>query len=166
MDVVTSLHQDSIHGFIDPIDTETPGQEPQRICTRNLPCLQQGCMICSTPTYHVRNLGVALNSNYAPTSPINPARPPPIDHPILLLTTIQQNDIDELTNINHLYKHTMKSNIDCLLYDRSNLCATRQTAMNLLNSHITTFTPLPTSPPNSQVHAHSKSTTICQFQAS
>ena len=100
-------------------------------------------MICSTPTNQVRNLDVALNSDYAPTSPINPTRPLLIDHPIVLLTStfqlaIQQNDINELTNVNHLYNHTMKFNIDCLLYDRTDLYAARQTPMNLLNTHIAT----------------------------
>ena len=47
MDVVRSLQQDPINaGVIDPFNTKTPHQEPQKTCTRNLPCLQQGC----TPT--------------------------------------------------------------------------------------------------------------------
>ena len=50
MDVVTSLQPDPINGVVNPFNTKTPLQEPQKTCTRNLPCLQQGCMICSTPT--------------------------------------------------------------------------------------------------------------------
>ena len=167
MDVVTSLHQDSIHRVIDNIDTETPHQEPQRTCTRNSPCLQQGCMICSTLINHVRNLDVALNgsnaslithicnldgalngrnaslithirnldvtfnsSNALPNSlTIADCPPLSVDHPILLLTTvfqlaIQENDIDELTAINHLYLQNLGSYMELLLYDCSDLCAT------------------------------------------
>ena len=98
-------------------------------------------MICSSPNTHIRNLDVALNgSNASPTSLTIADHPqPPIDHPVLLLTTafqlaIQKNDIDELTAINHLYIQTLGSNLDFWLYDRSNLHATQQTAINLLNS--------------------------------
>ena len=158
MDVVTSLHQDSIHRVIDNIDTID--QEPQRTCTRNSPCLQQGCMICSTPINHVPNLDGALNSSNAPpTSLTTPDRPqPPINHPILTLTAaflnaIQENNIFELTTINHLYNQSLKSNLDFLLNDRSNLRAAHNTAMQLLNSHIGAFTPLPASPPNGLIQS-------------
>ena len=45
---------------------------------------------------------------------------------MLLLTTafklsIQENDINELTAINHLYNQTLKSNLDFILNDRFNL---------------------------------------------
>ena len=92
---------------------------------------------------------MALNSNHAPqTSPTTTTCLPPIDHAILLHTAaFQENDINELTSINHLYNQTLKSNLDFLLYDRSDLRATWQIAMNILNSHIAASTPLPTSPP-------------------
>jgi len=73
MDVITSLQQDPIHGIIDSMNTETPRQESQKTCTRYLPCLQQGCMICSVSINHIHNLDLALNSSNAPpTSPTDP----------------------------------------------------------------------------------------------
>ena len=160
MDVVTSLHQDSIHGVINPIDAETPHQEPQRTCTRNLSCLQQGCMICSTLINHVRNLDMAMNNSNAPQTSLTTANSPqlPINHLILTLTTalqdaIQENDIIELTAIDHLYRQTLKDNLDFFLYDRSNLRAAHVTVKQLLASHITASTPLPDSPHNSLIHS-------------
>ena len=84
MDPITHLHQDPLHG-----DTsETPLQEPQRACPRNSPCQLQGCMICCTPTNHIRNLDKALNSSdtfrTSPTT-IDLSQPPP-NHTILILT--------------------------------------------------------------------------------
>ena len=150
MDIVTSLHQDSIHGVIDPTDTETPCQESQRTCTRNSPCLQQGCMICSTLINHIGNLDVALNSSIAPpTSPTTPDCPqPPINHPILtliatFLDAIQQNNMVKLTTFDCLYRQSLQSNLDFLLYDRLNLQATHNTALQLLDSHIAASTSLP-----------------------
>ena len=71
MDVVHSLRPDSIHGETDHPAAETPRQDPQRLCTRNWPCLQQGCMICNTSINQVHNLDVALNgSNASPTTHI------------------------------------------------------------------------------------------------
>ena len=124
-------------------------------------------MICNTTITHVLNLDVALNSDHGPqTSLITATCLPPTNHAILLLPAtfqlaIQENYIDEITSINYLYNQTLKSNLDFILYDYSDLRATRQIAMNLLNSHIATSTPLPTSPPD----CPSCSTTICQFQA-
>ena len=45
------------------INNEPPRQDPQKPCTRNSPCLQQGCLICSTPINHVRNLDVSLTNH-------------------------------------------------------------------------------------------------------
>ena len=78
---------------------------------------------------------------------------------ILLLTAtfqlaIQENNTEEITSINHLYNQNLKSNLDFILYDHSDLRATRHIAMNLRNSHIATSTPLPTSSPNGRVPAH------------
>ena len=118
MDPTSNLHQDSIlQGFIKDINTETPRQDPQKTCTRNSPCLQQGCLTCSTPTNHVcnldlsptnhvRNLDVALNSINGPpnsatslTSPTAAELPqPPTNHIISLLTTAYQLTIQD-------YKH-------------------------------------------------------------
>ena len=168
MDVVTSFHQDSIHGDINHIDTETPRQEPQWMCTRNSPCLQQGFMICSTLINHVCNLDMALNSDHASqTSLITAACPLPTSHAILFLTfafqlAIQKNNTEE---INHLYNQNLKSNLDFILYDRSDLGATQQIAMNLLNSHIATSTPLPNSPPNGWVPAHPAPPPSASFKA-
>ena len=149
MDVVDSLRPDSILEETNHLEAETPRQDPQRTCTRNLPCLQWGCMICNTPINHVRNLDLALNTDHGPqASPIPTDRQPPPNHTILFLTTsfqlaIQENDIAEITAINKLYSQTLKSNLDFILYDRSNLRAIQQTALNLLNSHVAASTPLP-----------------------
>ena len=150
MDVITSLHQDSIHGVIDPICT----------CTRNSPGLQQGCMICSTPINYVSNLDMAMNSSNAPpTSSTTADHPqPPINHLILTLTAglqdaIQENDIIKLIIIDHLYRQTLKDNLDFFLYDRSNLRAAHVTVKQLLASHITASTPLPDSLHNSLIHS-------------
>ena len=109
MDITTSLHQDSIHGVIDQ-DPKTPHQDPQKTCTRNSPCLQQGCMICSSPTTRIRNLNVALKaSNASPISTTSANRPQPlINHHILTLTAmfqdaIQEQDIFKLTTANNQY---------------------------------------------------------------
>ena len=56
MDLVKSLQQEFIHGVSEPTNTETPLQELQETCTRNSPCLQQGCLICGTLIEHIRNL--------------------------------------------------------------------------------------------------------------
>ena len=72
MDVLDSLRPDSILGDSDQLSTETPRQDPQRLCTRNSPCHQRGCMICITPINHVRNLDMALNGSNA--SPITHTR--------------------------------------------------------------------------------------------
>ena len=79
MDIASSLHQDSTHGVTD-LDPETSCQDPQKTCTRNSPCLQQECMICSTPNNHILNLDVTLNSsNATPTSPTTADSPQPPD---------------------------------------------------------------------------------------
>ena len=123
------------------------------------------------PINHVCNLDVALNSNHGPQIlPITPDDLSPANHAILFLTAafkhpIQENNIVEITAINKLYAQTLKSNLDFILYDRSNLCATQQIAMNILNSHVAASTPLPTSPPKGRATAPPVPTTIYQFQA-
>ena len=61
--------------------------------------------------------------------------------------------MDELKPLNESYLQSMKSNPEFRLYDRSELLATRQIALDILNSHIATSIPSPESPPNGQVPA-------------
>ena len=147
MDIPSSLHQDSIHGVTD-LDPETPYQDPKKTCTRNSPCLQQGCMICSTPNNHIRNLNVAMNgSNASPTSPATSDRPqPPINHPILILTTrfqdaIQENDIFELTYVD--YQYTKPWNLTWISY-----CMTAPTSMPPTKLPCKSLTHMPTHAPH------------------
>ena len=124
-------------------------------------------MICNTPINHIRNLDVALNSDHGPqTSPITADRPMPIDHAIVLLTkafqfAIQDNAMDELKSLNDSY---LQSNLEFLLYDRSELLATRQIALNILNSHVAASNPLPTSPPKGQAPAAPVPPTSASFK--
>ena len=145
------LHQDNTLGATNT----TPHQEHQKTCIRKSPCQSQGCTFCHAQTSHIRNLDADLDSSNASSTPpttINLPRPP-ANHPILLLTSafhkaIQTNNVHELEVIDHLYKNTMKSNLDFLIYDCSNLIDLHLTAINLLDSHTTANTPLPPSPPN------------------
>jgi len=63
MNTATPFHQDP-----HDLPPETPHQEVQR-CTRNNPCRMQGCMICPTPTNHVRNLDEELNIDESSSTP-------------------------------------------------------------------------------------------------
>ena len=142
------LHQDNTLGATNT----TPHQEHKKTCTRKSPCQSQGCTYCHTPTSHIRNLDANLDSSNASLTPpttINLHRPP-ADQPILLLTSafhnaIQTNNVYELEEIDHLYKNTMKSNLDFLRYDRSDLFDLHLTAVNLLDSHTAANTLLPPS---------------------
>ena len=51
--------QDSATGVANK--PETPLLEIQKTCLRNSPCMQQGCLTCSTPTNHIRDLSDALD---------------------------------------------------------------------------------------------------------
>ena len=158
VDVVQSLQQDTIHGDI----TETPGQEPQKTCDRNSPCLLQGCMIGSTPTNHVRNQDVDLsNRNANPTSPNSVDLPqPPTNHTILFITSASKLAIrpgdqnpgtispqpyvhpnHENQKFDHMFILNRKSNLDLSLYDCSNLHETRRTA--IINSFRSSNIPVP-----------------------
>ena len=103
MDAVDSLRPDSILGDSEQLSTETPRQDPQRSCTRTTTCHQQGCMICVTPTNHVRNLDQALNNNNNPrTLPIA------ADHTIVNLTNcfrivLQEKTLNEIQPLNEFY---------------------------------------------------------------
>ena len=151
------LHQDNTLG----VTNTTPHQERQKTCTRKSPCYLQGCTFCHAPTSHVRNLDVDLNSSDASSTPtISLQLPrPPADHPIISLTlafhnAIQRNDVNEIEDLNSLYRNTLTSNLDFSRYDRSDLNDLRMTALNILNAHTATNTPLPPSPPNGRVTNH------------
>ena len=126
MDVVNSLRPDSILRETDDLVPETPSENVHQKFA--LP--SQGCMICITPINHVPNLDMALDNDHdTGTSPITTNCSPPANHAILLLTdafqrAIQENDIAKITAINELYNQTLKSNLDFILYDRSDLRAT------------------------------------------
>ena len=168
MDTATNLHQDIIlHGVIEinpEVNTETPHQDSQTTCTRNSPCLQQGCLICSTPTNHVRdldvsptnhvrNLNVSLNNiNEQPnsantiTSPPAAKPKPPSDHPIVRLTVtlqeaIQENDMLELECLIELSALAFSSDPEFATYDRSALRTARNHAKQIFYSYSATLAP-------------------------
>ena len=154
MNPTTPLHEDTL---ID-LPPETPHQEAQR-CTRNNPCRMQGCMICPTPTNHVRNLDEELDiDEYNSTSP-----PPsdltqiPPDHLISLftrrlLTVIQRGNIELLKSTMKLFQNSTKLNIDFCMYDCSAFDAAWKAASDVLASHnsVSSSTPIPPSPLSSQ----------------
>ena len=116
-------------------------------------------MICCTPNTQVHNLDKALNSNNAsltsPTALNN--RLTTLHRQLATLTApfqgaIQEKYIFKLTSVDHQYTQAMKSNMDFLLYDLSNLRTVNKTALQILNSHAAVSTPLPASPPNSLIH--------------
>ena len=151
MDPTTPLHQDG--------DTSaTPLQEPQKTCTRNTPCLLQGCMICRTPTNHVRNLDDALGTTEdASASPSSNAHlQPPVHNTIRILTNaflqaIQQRNINHLSSLVNQYKHKLDTDLELFEHDLSVLDAYNSTAKDIINSHTALSTPLPSSPPLSNV---------------
>ena len=126
----------------------------------------------SQPLHQDNTLGV-INAtphqeHQTPTTTINLPRPP-ADHPIVHLTSafhnaIQMNDINEIEDLNHLYRNTLKSNLDFSQYDRSDLIAIRMTALNIMDTHIATNTPLPTSPPNGRATNCHHSGPIASFK--
>ena len=73
---------------------ETLLSESQRTCIRNSPFLQQGCMLCCTPTNHVHNLNAAPDATNLPTTTAKPPQPPP-DHLIVNLSSLFQNAVLE-----------------------------------------------------------------------
>jgi hypothetical protein len=153
MDPTTPLHQDPLHG--DAI--ETPHQEAQRTCTRTSPCQQQGCLVCGTPTNHVRNLDEALNNSEAtqvsPTTDedfLSLPTPPP-NHLIRKLTikflnAIKKEDFLAIETTNKQFISYTETRLESLNYDCSVLYDARLTAMNMLSSHKAMLNPL-TSPP-------------------
>ena len=137
MNPTTPLHEDTL---ID-LPPGTPHQEAQR-CTRNNPCRMQGCMICPTPTNHVRNLDEELNideSNSTPPPPVDLPQPPP-DHLISMLTLrlqtlIQQNNVGLLKSTVKLLEKSMESNVDFVMYDCSAIDTAWKAASDILASH-------------------------------
>ena len=155
-------------------DTETTRQEPPKTCTRTSRCSQQDCLICGTPTNHVRNLDAALdNSDGPPTSP--PSSPttgkpsPPPNHLILHLTTAFEaatwkNNVNDLKNLPPLYDQTMSTNLEFLFYDLTDLHTVRTKATQLIDAHTAASTPLPDSPPNGLLHAQPTSPPTASFK--
>ena len=63
--------------------------------------------------------------------PLTTCQPPhPAPH-LCVPNAIKMNNVQELEDINHLYRHTLKSSMDFLLNDKSPLCATQLTAINI-----------------------------------
>ena len=154
MNPTTPLHEDTL---ID-LPPETPHQEAQR-CTRNNPCRMQGCMICPTPTNHVRNLDEELDiDEYNSTSPPPSDLPQiPPDHLISLftrrlLTVIQHDNIELLKSTMKFFQNSTKLNIDFCMYDCSAFDAAWKAASDVLASHnsVSSSTPNPPSPLSSQ----------------
>ena len=95
-------------------------RDSQRICTGHSPCLQQGCLVCCTPTNHVHNLTTGMNSPTTPSSPSYSNLPQPqSDHLIHVLVNGFQDAILD-----------MKSEPDFAWYDLSNLCTPRRLAQS------------------------------------
>ena len=97
------------------------------------------------------------NRDGPPTPPVTLTTanllPPPPNHLIRALTAafktaIQKNDVQNLTNLRHLYDHTMRTNLEFVIYDLDVLNVARTTATQLINSHTAASTPLLDSPPN------------------
>ena len=130
----TPLHQDPLNGD----NSETLHQEPQR----TTPLHQDPLNGDNSETPH---------QEYTPPNTNKLPQPPP-NHPILIITAafkraIMQKDIILLDAYIIQYLHQLKTNVEFLAYDCSNLNASYLTAKRLLTSLTASFTPLPTSPP-------------------
>ena len=114
----------------------------------------QGCMICPTPTNHVRNLDKELNideTNSTPSTLADLPQPPP-DHLILmstrrLHTIIQQNNVELLKSTIKLLQISIESNLDFLMYDCSAFDAAWKTASDILATHASMSSIIPAPPP-------------------
>ena len=154
--------------------------------------MQQGCLTCSTPTNHVRDLSDALddvtpaatvakananastivlaNANASTNRPTTKPQPPP-DHLIVRLTemfqdAIQDNDIFELESAMKQYTLAMSSNPDFATYNRSDLRTAHNQAKQILNSNSTTMARHHGSAYTSAFHHFlfpASSPTFCQF---
>ena len=145
MNPTTPLHEDTL---ID-LPPETPHPEAQR-CTRNNPCRMQGCMICPTPTNHVRNLDEELNideSNSTPPTSADLPQPPP-DHLISMFTrrlntVIQRDDVELLKSTIKSLQKPIETNLDFFVYDCSAFDTAWKTASEILASHASIVPDLP-----------------------
>ena len=170
MDPTTPLHQDGdasetpLHQDGDASETPlhqdgdasgTPLQVPQKTYTRNSSCHLQGCMICRTPTNHVRNLEEALctteDASASPSSNVHSQ--PPDDHVFWTLTSafknaIQLDNTDLLSSLVKQYKHQLDTNLEFFDYDLSVLDAYDSTAKDIITTHTALSKPLPSSPPS------------------
>ena len=70
--------------------------------------------------------------------------------------------LEDLTSINHQNLHIMKTDLDLMMYDLSNLRATRKLALQLINSAPNSAA-LPAALPPPPHPAQSYSSTICQL---
>ena len=120
------------------LPASTPKDEASRSCTRQTPCKQDNCPICSEPipgTHHVSDLTQELETTPLPKKTSKPPAPP--DHVIISLTTdLQQACLDnDLEDIKILLDHAdlhLKNLPDLFKYDRSELTKILATAHELL----------------------------------
>ena len=136
-----------------PIKTDSPCQEPQKHTPEILPVYNMDVWSAAhrsttfatwTAAMHHRPLQTALSHLLTKSSCSSPL---PSNSPFRRTKSMNWQPLTICT--------TKPSNLDFILYGHSDLCATRQIAMNLLNSHIASSTPLPTSLPNGQIQSHS-----------
>ena len=119
----------------------------------------QGCMICPTPTNHVRNLDEELNideSNSTPSTLADLPQPPP-DHLISMFTrrlntVIQQNNVELLKSTIKLLQKPIESNLDFCVYDCSAFDAACRTASEILAFHASMSSIVPDLPSLSPQH--------------
>ena len=139
MNPTTPLHEDP-----HDLPPETPHQEAQR-CTRNNPCRMQDCIICPTPTNHVRNQTEEMGTDDSmPNLPTSSEDPPPPNHVILILTkafktAIKENRIHILKGLSKQYLHQVDTNLEFFMFYHSDLEACYQTPNDIINSHSTTI---------------------------
>ena len=108
-------------------------------------------MICRTPTNHVRNLDVALSNN--------DAIPDTLTTPMHSNMQLERTKSHTLNALSKQFIHQMETNLEFFIYDHSDLKASYQTAVNIINSHTTI------SKPSTLLPAQQTSpTTSCQRQ--
>ena len=106
----------------------------------------QDCIICLTPTNHVRDLNEEIGTNDSmPNLPTSSGLPPPPNHAILILTNafkiaIKENRIHILKGLSKQFLHQFDTNLEFFIYDHSDLEACYQTANDIINSHTTITT--------------------------
>ena len=106
----------------------------------------QNCMICPTPTSHVRNLNEETGTDdFIPNPSTSYGLPPSPNHAILILTNafkiaIKENRIHILKGLSKQFFHQFDTNLEFFIYDHSDLEACYQTANDIINSHTTITT--------------------------